>query len=221
MEKVKILINQLREKVKEYFSKDVSGHKIDHLERTLKYALQIQAKEGGDIIVVAVSAFVHDVHRVMQSEKGNYVTPKESLPIVEKLIADLDITEAQKQHILYAVEHHEEYAFAVGGVTVTDIESKILQDADNIDAIGAVGIERALHYGYAYNSPTYDPSVPLYQDVYDNSKNDASTIHHIQNKLIRLMDYMNTKTAKKIAKKKTRFMKQFMDLYIEESSTLF
>lgn len=210
------LISTLKEKVENYFSSDASGHNIDHLQRTLNYALYLQSKEGGDIIVVAISAFIHDIHRIIKSKDGKYVTPKESLPVVSELIKDLPITNEQKNHILYAIEHHEEYSFTKGGVTVKDIESKILQDADNLDAIGAMGIIRTFKYGIAHNNPEYDPSVPLYQNEYSEEKDDASTIHHIHNKLIRLGDYMNTKTAKMLAKEKTKLMEDFKNMYIKE-----
>lgn len=218
MKQVEEIINKLRNKVKEYFSKDASGHNIDHLERTLKYALYLQSKEGGDVVVVAVSAFIHDIHRILGSEQKKFVSPKESLPVVEKFLLDISITQEQKQHILYAIEHHEEYSFGEGGVKVNDIESKILQDADNLDAIGAVGIVRTFKYGMAHNVVDYDPNVPLYQNEYNESKEDASTIHHINNKLLRLGEHMNTKTAKKLAKEKIKLMKNFMNMYIEEVS---
>ena len=218
MDKLKVIIQKLRVKVKDFFDKDASGHNIDHLERTLNYALYLQSKEGGDRLVVGISAFIHDIHRILGAEKNSFVSPKESLPVVKTFIEDLDITEEQKRHILYAIEHHEEYNFGDGGVKVNDIESKILQDADNLDAIGAIGIVRTFKYGMAHNVIDYDPSVPLYQNKYDESKEDASTIHHINNKLIRLGENMNTKTAKKLAQKKTKLMKDFLKMYIEETT---
>lgn len=216
MKQVQEIINKLRNKVEEYFSKDASGHNIDHLERTLKCALYLQSKEGGDIVVIAVSAFIHDIHRILGAEQNKFVSPKESLPVVEEFLDEIDLTQQQREHILYAIEHHEEYSFGEGGVNVQDIESKILQDADNLDAIGAVGIVRTFKYGMAHNVVDYDPSVPLYQNEYNESKEDASTIHHINNKLLRLGKHMNTKTAKKLAKEKIKLMKDFMDMYIEE-----
>ena len=191
------IIDKLRKKVEVYFTKDASGHNIDHLERTLNYALFLQSKEGGDEVVVAISAFIHDIHRILGLEQNRFVSPKESLPVVEEFLKDLDITNEQKQHILYAIEHHEEYSFGQGGVQVKDIESKILQDADNLDAIGAIGIVRNFKYGFAHGLPDYISSVPLYQNEFTESKNDISTIHHMNNKLLRLGQYMNTKTAKK------------------------
>lgn len=217
MKKVDKLINQLRERVKEYFKSDASGHNIDHLNRTLNYALYLQKNEGGDEIVVGLSAFLHDIHRIMGAELNRWVHPKESLPVVSKFLEDLPITKKQKEHILYAIEHHEEYAFGSQGVSVTDIESKILQDADNLDAIGASGIVRTFKYGWAHNHKEYDENIPLYQETgYDEAKDEPSTIHHINNKLIRLGKYMNTKTARELAKNKTKLMKQFVKMFIDE-----
>lgn len=221
MDKVKEIISKLRERVEQYFSKDASGHNIDHLERTLKYALYSQSKEGGDLVVVAVSAFIHDIHRIMGAEQHKFVSPKESLPVVKEFLTGLDLTQEQIEHILYAIEHHEEYSFGEGGVRVVDIESKILQDADNLDAIGAVGIVRTFKYGMAHNVIDYDPNVPLYQNEYSESVEDASTIHHINNKLLRLGEHMNTQTARELAQEKVKLMKDFMDMYIEEVFTNF
>ena len=216
MDRLNTILEQLRAKINSYFSKDATGHNTDHLERTLNYALYLQSKEGGDKIVVAVSALIHDVHRIMSGVQGRFVSPKESLPVVAEFLNDLELTDEQKQHILNAVEHHEEYSFNNKGVTVTDIESKILQDADNLDAIGAIGLVRVLRFGQTNNRVEYDPSVPLYQREFEEGMHEASTIHHIYNKMLRLGDHMNTKTARKLAKKKTKLMAQFVDMYIQE-----
>ena len=216
MEKLENIIETLKTKVESYFSKDSSGHNTDHLTRTLQYALYLQSKEGGDRTVVGISAYIHDIHRIMSMEKGTFVSPKESLGVVSEFIADLDITNEQKEHILHAIEHHEEYNFGLGGVKVNDIESKILQDADNLDAIGAMGLLRTFKYGIAHNLLEYDPQTPLYRTDYEESSNDASTIHHIYNKLLRLGEYMNTTTAKALAKEKTKLMEDFMKMYIAE-----
>ena len=209
------IIKNLRIKVEKFFGKDKSGHSIDHLERTLKYATFLQSKEGGDLLVISISAFIHDIHRIMSDELNRYVSPEESLPVVEEFIADIKITEDQKNHILHAIKHHEEYNFS-SGKKVTDIESKILQDADNLDAIGAIGLVRVLKYGINYNLLEYDPKTPLYNNDFVEGVRDASTIHHIYNKLMRLGDNMNTKTAKKISKNKTKLLKDFVDMYVQE-----
>jgi len=213
------LIEKLESRIGDYFADNDGSHDIGHLKRTLRNALEIQTKEGGDIQVIAVSAFIHDVHRIMQDVEGRFVSPKESLPKIRELIADLPLTDKQKEHICYAIEHHEEYAFGKGGVTVTDIESKIVQDADNLDMLGAIGIERALSYSKALNIPLYNPSVPLYRSEFseDNMKDvKVSTVHRMNNKHLRLCENMNTKTAKDMAKPKTKLIKDFIDSVVKD-----
>lgn len=77
-------INKLKPYVLDIFSKDSSGHDISHLERTMKLALYLQEKEGGDRVVIGISAFLHDIHRILGNEKGNFVYPKESLETVRR-----------------------------------------------------------------------------------------------------------------------------------------
>lgn len=210
------IIDKLYQKLKVYFKEENTGHNIDHLTRVLKYALYLQKYEGGDELVIAVSAYIHDVHRIMTAEYGRYVSPSESIPKVKELLMDIDLTDEQKDHILYAVEHHEEYVFGKEGVVVHDIESLILQDADNLDMCGAMGIVRAFKYGFQNDMKDYDPHVQLYRDKFSESKNDASTIHHIYNKLLRLADNMNTATARKLANDKKKLLQSFLDNYISE-----
>ena len=123
-------------------------------------------------------------------------------------------TKTQIDKICYCIEYHEEYNW--NGNNVDDLNTLILQDADNLDAIGAIGIIRNFKYGIAHNIIDFDPNIPLYQNEYNESKEDASTIHHMNNKLLRLGKYMNTKTAKKLAKSKTKLMQDFMHIFIQE-----
>lgn len=210
------LINSLEHKITDFFEGDASGHNIDHLKRTLSYALQLQEKEGGDIEVIAVSSFIHDVHRIMQTVEKRFVSPKESIPKIKELINDLPLTDKQKEHICFAIEHHEEYAFGKNGVSVKDIESLILQDADNLDVLGAMGIVRMVHYFSAHKIPLYVPTIPFFRTEFVEGQEDPSFAHHIYNKPLRLGENMNTKTAKNLAKPKTKLMQDFLDLLVEE-----
>ena len=93
MSKLDNIIDKLSKKIKTYFSEENTGHNIDHLNRVLKYALYLQKNEGGDEIVIGVSAFIHDVHRIMTAECGKYVSPKESIPKVKEFIDLIAMTE--------------------------------------------------------------------------------------------------------------------------------
>ena len=93
---------------------------------------------------------------------------------------------------------------------IKDIESKILQDADNLDAIGSIAIIRSFRYGSAHKMPDYLPDKPFYFSDYGEDVNDASTIHHLYNKSLRLGEYLNTASARKLARKKTKIVKDFI-----------
>ena len=171
-------IEKLKPFVIELFKNDSSGHDISHLERTMKLSLSIQEKEGGDRIIIGISAFLHDVHRIMQNTKGKFVSPKDSLDTVRKILSNVELTEEQINQICYCIEFHEEYNW--NGKNVEDLNTLILQDADNLDAIGAIGIGRTFAYGGAHNVVMYNENVELNEnsDYSESTEKDASTIHH-------------------------------------------
>lgn len=138
-------IEKIKPIVMKMFDKESSGHDIDHLERVTKIALYLQEREGGDRIIIGISAFLHDIHRIMQNENGGeFVFPRESLPTIRKILSNIDLTEEQIEKICYCIEYHEEYNW--NGNNATDINTLILQDTDNLDAIGALGIGRCFTF---------------------------------------------------------------------------
>ena len=211
-------IDKLRPIVKELCKKyKTGGHDIDHFNRTMKIALYLQSKEGGDVLIIGISSFLHDIHRLMQTEQSKYITPKDSLDEVIKIIekSKIELTSDQINKILFCIEHHEDYNW--NGFNVDDINTLILQDADNLDAIGAIGIGRSFGYAALNNQVFYDDKIPLEKfDGYEEKIKDVSNIHFFNNKLVKLGDNMNTKTAKLIAKDRVEFIKKFIDEYIKE-----
>jgi len=200
----------------ELFKNDSSGHDISHLIRTMNIATNICDKENGDKLIVGIAAFMHDIHRIMQNETGKFVSPKDSLSKVKEILANTDLAEEIINKICYCIEYHEEYNW--NGKNVDDLNTLILQDADNLDAIGAIGIGRTFSYGGAHNVLMYDESVPLNSDEdYSEFKgDDPSTIHHFYHKLFKLADNMNTKTAKEQAIMRTEYMKYFVKEFLDE-----
>lgn len=210
------IIQQLNKEIKEAFSGESSGHDIYHLQRTLNIALTIQEREGGDRLVVAVAAYLHDIHRIIQKESGAFCSPKDSLPKVKELLDLTSLTQEQKERILHCIEFHEEYDFSHEGKSVSDIETLVLQDADNLDAIGAIGVGRTFAFGGANGVTMWDPERPIDREVFDESEKDPSTIHHFHSKLLKLKDNMNTATAKKMADERHRFMELFLQEFLDE-----
>ncbi len=209
-------IEKLKPYVIDLFKRDSSGHDISHLIRTMNTALYLQEKEGGDRIIIGIAAFLHDVHRIMQNESGKFVLPKDSLEKVKEILSHIDLTDEQVNKICYAIEQHEEYNW--NGKNVDDINTLILQDADNLDAIGAIGIGRTFSYGGSHNVIMYDDKVPLNQndDYSESNGDDESTIHHFYHKLFKLGDNMNTTTAKNLADRRIEFMKTFVKEFLDE-----
>lgn len=211
-------IEQIRAKVLTLFNKDSSGHDITHLERTMNLALALQKQEGGDEIVIGIAAFLHDIHRIMQNEIGRFVSPKDSLEKVREIISVIDLTEEQINKILHCIENHEVYNWNHPDNKEEDINTLILQDADNLDAIGAIGIGRTFSYGGAHGILMYHEQVPLEigTKFAEENGNDPSTIHHFYHKLFLLGNNMNTETAKKMASKRIDFMKDFVEEFLNE-----
>ena len=214
-----MLVEEYIEQVKPFliklFEDDSSGHDYWHLERTKNLALTLQEKEGGDRIVVGLAAYLHDIHRIMQNEMGRFVEPKESIPKVREILANTDLDKETVDKICFVVENHEIYSWH--GNNVDDINTLIVQDADNLDASGAIGIGRCFSYGGSNKMPMYDPTIPLSEDYdFTESKNDPSSIHHFYHKLMKLEETMNTDTAKEMAKSRVQFIRDFAEEFLDE-----
>lgn len=213
MEKI---IDKIEKEVKTLFSKESSGHDFYHLKRVFNIANYLQKKEGGDRTVVAVGAFLHDLHRIMGNEIGRFCSPKDSLPKIRKIIDKTKLAPGQISKILHCIEYHEEYGFSKRGKTASDIETLIIQDADNLDAMGAIGIGRTFAYGGAHSLDMWVPEKSFKRKYFDESKEDVSTIHHFYSKLLKLKDNMNTATGRKMAAKRHKYMKQFLREFFNE-----
>ena len=139
-----------------------------------------------------------------------------SLEIIREILSNIDLDEETINKVCYCIEFHELYNW--NGNNVTDINTLILQDADNLDAIGAIGIGRTFSYGGSHNIVMYDENVELNEssDFLESGGHDASTIHHFYHKLFKLKDNMNTTTAKKIAEERTNFMRNFAKEFLDE-----
>lgn len=209
-------IKLLEPKVKDMFKSESSGHDIDHLQRVSKLALHIQEKEGGDRLIIGISAYLHDIHRLVEKETGNFCPPKNSLPEIQKILDEVDFPEDKIGMVLHGIEFHEEYGFSSVGKTVSDIETLILQDADNLDAIGAIGIGRTFAYHGSKGDPLWNQEIPIDRNIYDESQSDPDAIHHFYSKLLKLSDNMNTVTAKQMASERHKFMEEFVNRFIRE-----
>lgn len=217
MKNIEQIIDKLEQQIKEMFFNESSGHDMYHLKRVLNLALHIQKKEGGDRLVIAVVALLHDIHRIIQKETGRFCSPKDSLSRVKEILKKVDLSEEKINNILHCIEFHGEYFLSEKGKTVQDIEISIIQDADSLDAIGAIGIARVFSYGGVHNIPIWVPEKPLSEGDWKETGNKSpSQIHHFYERLLKVKDNMNTKTGKKMARNRHKVLEGFLKEFFGE-----
>ena len=208
----------LKPEVEKLFKGDQSGHDISHLERTLKTALHIQSKEGGDRVVVGISAYMHDIHRVISIEGKDFASPKDSLPKAKRILKKLNLEKETLDKILECIEYHECYNWSDPDNANRSKEVHIVQDADNLDSAGAMGVIRSFVYGTMYGIPMFDANQPLVFDknYIEDHITKESSLHYVYKKCSFLDKSMNTRTGKKLSKPRTKFIKKFIKQFIAE-----
>lgn len=194
------LIEQVKDEAKAIFKGDYSGHDISHTMRVYSLALDIAKSEKADLFRVALTALLHDAddYKITGKDDG-------SLENAVGILGKIGLEESVKQKICEDIKN---LSFRGSGKTIpASMEGKIVQDADRLDAMGAVGIARAFAYAGNKNLPLYDYAG---DGSLDNPGRD-SAVGHFYKKLLKLKDFMNTETAKKMAEERHRFMLDFLD----------
>jgi uncharacterized protein len=199
--------------VKKELENAEGGHDWFHIERVYKNAALIANGENCDILIVQLGALLHDIADSKFHEGDETVGPKKARLFLEsKNVPENTIT-----HVVNIIENisfkggHEAKKF-------TSLELDIVQDADRLDAIGAIGIARTFNYGGFKNraifNPEIKPNLTMSKEEYKNS--DAPTINHFYEKLLLLKDKMNTTTGKEIATQRHNFMESFLNQFYAE-----
>ena len=192
---------------------EVTGHDWFHIERVVKTAKKIAKYEKNiDIFIIELAALLHDIGdwKVCDSEKSEEEVLDE---VAQQFMFPNDIKEKVIKIVL-----NMSYSKNLNGRNILSREGDIVQDADRLDALGAVGIARAFAYGGKKNREMYNPLVK--PEVFNSTNSyrtaNGTTINHFYEKLFSLKELMNTETAKRIARKKEKFMKKFLDEFYKE-----
>ncbi len=203
----------LVQSIKENFSGEGTGHDWYHIERVLNTSIFIQSKEGGDKDVISYAALLHDI----DDHKFNGGDFEKGAEVSKIILKDYPLSSDQQSKIVDIVRT---ISFKGSGENdqMETREGKIVQDADRIDAIGAIGIARTFAYGGSVQQPIYDPDVSpsINQSKQEYIKSRTHTINHFYEKLLLLEERMKTATGKKIAKERTDYMKAFLDQFYNE-----
>ncbi|MFC6267458.1 HD domain-containing protein [Frigoriflavimonas asaccharolytica] len=199
--------------VKEKLKNAEAGHDWFHIERVYKNAKKIAAEEDCDTLLVEISALLHDI----ADAKFHNGDENIALEISRDFLETQNCTEDFIIDVLYSIKNISFKNREEVGDNIP-IELQIIQDADRLDAIGAIGIARTFHFGGFKNNLLYDPEIlPVTKfNKEEYKKSNGTTINHFYEKLLLLKDMMHTEKGKEMAEKRHQFMLNFLDEFLAE-----
>ncbi|KJD36394.1 phosphohydrolase [Tamlana sedimentorum] len=208
------IINETKLFVKKTLTNAEGGHDWFHTLRVYNNALLIAKSETVDLLIVSIGALLHDIADSKFYDGDESVGPHMAREFLFKLNIDSTIIE----HVINIIKHISFKNSLSGKVTFTSKELKVIQDADRLDAIGAIGIARCFNYGGFKNRPMFDPAIKpnLNMTKAEYKTSTAPTINHFYEKLLLLKNKMNTETAKKLASKRHKYMLEFLNQFYNE-----
>ncbi|TYB78835.1 HD domain-containing protein [Bizionia myxarmorum] len=207
-------INNTIDFVKKELKNAEGGHDWFHIERVYKNALLISKKENVDALVVALGALLHDIADSKFHNGDETIGPKKAREFLLKQNVDSE----RMEHVVQIIENISYSSELNPNKSFKSAELDVVQDADRLDALGAIGIARTFNYGGFKNRVLYDPEIKpdLNMDTETYKKTDSPTINHFYEKLLLLKDKMNTKTGKQIAEQRHQFLEQFLEQFYGE-----
>jgi uncharacterized protein len=180
------------------------AHDHEHVRRVVAAARHLALAEGADLLVVLPAAWLHDCVMVPKDSPQRAAASRLAAQAADALLCELGVSEARRAAIAHAIEAHSFSA----GIAPRTLEAAVVQDADRLDALGAIGLSRCLMLGGASGRRLYDPADPFAHDrPLDDLRN---TIDHLPAKLLRLAGQFNTATARAEAQQRTAWLAQYL-----------
>lgn len=209
----KEILKKTEDHVRQKLEGEGTGHDWWHIHRVRNTALRLAKNENADLFIVELAALLHDIADHKFHGGDETVGPKVAGDWLQSLHVENEIV-SHVQEIIQCLS----FKGAAVATPMKTIEGKIVQDADRLDAIGAIGIARAFAYGGYKKRALHDPDhPPTLHDSFDAYKNDAGpTINHFYEKLFLLKDRMNTESGRNMAYDRHQFMKEYVDRFLKE-----
>lgn len=205
------MIERTEQFVKEIHSEDASGHDWFHIDRVRKLALQLHGREGGDKFIIEMSSLLHDV-----ADEKLHGDEEKGIERITDFLSTLEVSEEKINKIIYIIRN---ISYKGGnGNRIETVEGQIVQDADRLDALGAIGIARTFAYGGNKGRMLYHPDI-LPRDTMTKEEyrsGESPSLNHFYEKLFKLKDLMNTESAKKEAEQRHRLMENFVEQFLKE-----
>lgn len=208
------IIEATKSFVKETLKHAEGGHDWFHTERVYNNALRISKTENVDVFIIKLGALLHDIADSKFFNGDETIGPQMASEFLFKQNVDSLVIE----HVVNIIKHISFKNSLENKSSFTSNELEVIQDADRLDAIGAIGIARCFNYGGFKNRPLYDPEIkPNLNMTKEAYKASASpTINHFYEKLLLLKSMMNTKTGKQLAEKRHQFMELYLKQFYDE-----
>lgn len=207
------LVSRIAAEIRHRFADEGSGHDWHHIERVWKLARRIAAAEGADREIVELAALVHDIADWKFHDGDDSVGPREAAKLLRAEGAADDVIAAVVD-IVATIS----YKGAGVATAMRSLEGRCVQDADRLDALGAIGIARCFAYGGHAGRLLYDPAVPpvLHASAEAYKAARGTSLNHFYEKLLLLKERMNTPTGKALADERHRFMENFVAQFLAE-----
>jgi uncharacterized protein len=212
VQEMKEIIDAAELFVKNELGKDSSGHDWHHIDRVRKNARLIWSKEQvGDWFIIEMAALLHDIpdEKLNESEKAGWAKLNSFLQGVKL-----------ESHTVQKIKDCIETVSFKGGreIDLSSIEAEIVQDADRLDALGAIGIARTFAFGGKKGHPIFDPGLNVREEMTleEYRSGNSSSVNHFYEKLLKLKDKMNTAHAKQLAEERHHFMETFLAQFYSE-----
>lgn len=210
------IISEIEKYIKELFKDEHTGHDYYHAMRVKRIANKIVDKEGGNRLIIDMVSLLHDTIDDKIQDSLNKDCPK-----FEEFYKTLNIDEAIKKEVLYIMNNMSFSKMLKNKDTIKITkELQIVSDADKMDSIGAIGIARCFAYGSKMNRDIYNPKIPsepnLTEEEYKNKSRNTTSLNHFDEKLLKIDQFLFTKTGKEIAQDRLNFIKLFKHTFLVE-----
>lgn len=189
--------------VREYLAADASGHDMAHVWRVFRLTQRFAAELDADRVVAGTAALTHDLHRVLG--EGTGCDPEATLPEVAAILDAAGLSEQRVEAVQHCVAVHDDLAARGEDPSPESVEAEILRDADNLDAMGAMGVARTFAFGGAHGTPLWDPDGEAYSQIY-----------HFEDKLLRLREELHTDPARELADRRHAVLEEFFEQFLAE-----
>lgn len=202
--------------MKDILNQDKTGHSVDHVERTLALANKILVHEDtADSFIVRATVLLHDVYDDKLYETDDEVLAAKNQTI--SFLLSIGVEPESIDEIIYIIDNMS-WSKSLDGAKQLTLNGQIVQDADRLEAMGAIAITRAITYGVVKNRILYDPTIPprVTRDKTEYRNDKSTTINHFYEKLLRIQDKLNTDTARQISDSRQQFMLSFLEQFKAE-----